>query len=86
MQITKSKRFDKQYAKLSKKVQRQFDKRLLFFVYEPKNPLLNIHSLTGEFVGLQSFNVNADVRVMYKVQIDTVVLLVAIGTHSQLYS
>ncbi len=86
MQITKSKRFDKQYAKLSKKVQRQFDERLLLFVYEPKNPLLNIHSLMGEFTDLHSFNVNAEVRVMYKVQVDTIVLLVAIGTHSQLYS
>jgi addiction module RelE/StbE family toxin len=86
MRITKSKRFDKQYAKLSKKVKEQFSERLILFVREPKNPLLKIHSLVGEFAGLQSFNVNADVRVMYEVQNDTVVLLVAIGTHSQLYS
>lgn len=85
MYITKSKRFIKQYTKLSKKVQLQFDARLTLFVYEPHNPLLNIHSLSGEFAGLQSFNVNADVRVMYEIQKDTIVLFVAIGTHSQLY-
>ena len=86
MQITRSKRFVKQYAKLSKKVQQQFDERLVLFVYEPQNTLLHIHALAGEFAGSQSFNVNADVRVIYKVQKDTIVLLVAIGTHSQLYS
>lgn len=86
MRITKSKRFDKQYAKLAKKVQRQFDERLLMFVTESTNPLLHVHALHGEFAGLQSFNVNADVRVIFTKQDDTVVLLVAIGTHSQLYS
>ncbi len=86
MYIVKSKRFDKQYAKLSKRVQHQFDERLILFVRDPKNSLLRIHSLAGEFIGLQSFNVNADVRVIYEVQGNTIVLLVAIGTHSQLYS
>lgn len=85
MKITRSKRFTKQYAKLSKKVQLQFAKRLLLFVNEPQNPLLNIHALSGEFFGLQSFNVNSDVRVMYEIQDTTIVLLVAIGTHAQLY-
>lgn len=85
MQITKSKRFGKQYAKLSKKVQHQFDEKIILFVQEPKNALLNIHSLTGEFAGLLSFNVNADVRVMYEVQQNTIIILVAIGTHSHLY-
>lgn len=85
MRITKSKRFDKQYAKLSQKVKRQVDERLMLFVYEPLNPLLNVHSLTGEFAGQKSFNVNADVRVIYELHKDTLVLLVAVGTHAQLY-
>jgi len=85
MQITKSKRFAKQYSKLSKKVKSQVDERLRLFVHEPKNQLLRVHSLVGEFTGLQSFNVNADVRVIFEKQADIIIILLAIGTHAKLY-
>ena len=85
MKIAKSKRFDKQYSKLSKKVKLQVDERLRLFVYEPNSPLLRIHSLVGEFAGLKSFNVNSDVRVIYEQEADIIIILVAVGTHSQLY-
>jgi len=85
MQITKSKRFAKQYSKLSKKVKSQVDERLRLFVHEPSHQLLHVHSLTGEFSSLQSFNVNADVRVLFEKIGDTVIILITMGTHSQLY-
>jgi addiction module RelE/StbE family toxin len=85
MRITKSKRFDKQYAKLSKRIQLQFAERLALFVRDISHPSLHTHSLHGEFAGLQSFNVNADVRVIFTMKDETIVLLVSIGTHAQLY-
>lgn len=85
MQITKSKRFAKQYSKLSKKVKLQVDERLRLFAIEPSHPLLHVHSLTGEFSGLQSFNVTADVRIIFEKIGDTIIILITIGTHAQLY-
>jgi addiction module RelE/StbE family toxin len=85
MQIRRSKRFDKEFAKLPKKAQQQFVERLRLFVLDMSNPLLHVHPLHGEYKDCYSFNVNADVRVVYEIDGDIVGFL-AIGTHSQLYS
>jgi addiction module RelE/StbE family toxin len=85
MQIRRSKRFDKDFAKLPQKAQQQFIERVKLFVSDMSNPLLHIHPLHGEYKGCYSFNVNADVRVVYEIRDDMVGFL-AIGTHSQLYS
>ena len=84
MRIQRSKRFDKEFSKQPSKVQDKFVERIQLFVKDPKSPLLNIHGLTGEYRGCFSFNVSADVRVVYEIR-DDVVSLMAIGTHSQLY-
>jgi addiction module RelE/StbE family toxin len=84
MRIQRSKRFDKEFRKQQIKVQDKFAERILLFAKEPSNPLLNIHGLTGEYRGCFSFNVSADIRVVYEVRGD-VVSLIAIGTHAQLY-
>lgn len=85
MQIKRSKRFEKEFAKLPKKAQEQFIERVKLFVLDMTNPLLHVHPLTGEYRGCYSFNVNADVRVVYEIG-DEMIGFLAIGTHSQLYS
>ncbi len=84
MRIQRSKRFDKEFHKQPRKVQEKFIERMVIFSQTANNPLLNIHGLTGEYRGCYSFNVSADIRVVYKIR-DDVVSLMAIGTHSQLY-
>jgi addiction module RelE/StbE family toxin len=84
MQIRRSKRFDKDFAKLPKKAQQQFIERVKLFVSDMSNPLLRVHPLNGDYQGCYSFNVNADVRVVYEIESDIISLL-AVGTHSQLY-
>lgn len=84
MQVGRSKQFDKQYKKLPKKIQQQFDARFALYVSDEDNPLLRVHTLSGTYRGYQSFNVNADVRAVFLKDQDRL-FLVSIGSHSQLY-
>ena len=85
MRIAKAKKFKKQYKKLPSKIQRQFADRLILFLYDKNHPLLNVHSLKGEYTGLWSFNVTADIRVAFDGSQKEVLILIAIGPHSELY-
>jgi mRNA-degrading endonuclease YafQ of YafQ-DinJ toxin-antitoxin module len=85
MRIAKAKQFEKQYKKLTPKVQKQFAERLLMFLDDKNHPLLNVHSLKGEYTGLWSFNVTADIRAVFDDSYDGVLILTAIGSHSELY-
>lgn len=86
MRIAKGKWFEKQYEKLPVRTQKQFIVRLKLFLDNKDHPLLNVHSLTGKYQGLYSFNVNADMRVIYDDSYDDTIILVYIGSHSELYS
>lgn len=85
MRIAKAKKFEKQYKKLPPKTQKQFTDRLILYLDDKNHPLLNVHSLKGEYTGLWSFNVTADIRVIFDDSIEEVFILVAIGSHSELY-
>ena len=86
MQIVTTKKFDGQYRKQSQKVKHAFGERIGLFVEDPRHPLLRVHKLSGKFNGLWSFNVTGDVRVVFDASQSGAVILVAIGTHSQLYT
>ncbi len=79
------KRFLKQFRKLPRSVQNAFQSRRDLFLQNPADPLLRIHELHGNFIGYKSFNVNADIRVVYKDLDEDTLILVAIGSHSELY-
>jgi addiction module RelE/StbE family toxin len=81
-----TKQFKKQYQKLSQKTQQQCDARLSLFMSKPTSPLLRVHILHGALSGCSSINISGDIRVVFQVQDDGVILFVAIGTHEQLYS
>lgn len=84
MYIGRSRKFDKQYNKLPKKVQQQFNTRFKLYLENEVNHLLNVHNLSGEYRGHQSFNVNADVRAVLT-RVPGKSYFVAIGSHSELY-
>lgn len=84
MYIGRSKKFDRQYNKLPKKVQQQFDSRFKLYLADETNPLLKTHNLSGEYRGHQSFNVNGDVRAVFT-RVPEKLYFVAIGSHSELY-
>lgn len=78
-------KFKKQYKKLPKKIRDQFDERLVAFLIDPTLPMLRVHPLKGKFAGYWSMNVNGDIRALYIIQNETIIIFALIGTHSELY-
>ena len=86
MKIVTTKKFDKQFKKQSVKIQKEFEKRITLFLSDLNDPLLSTHKLSGKLKDQWSFNVSGDVRVVFDKSHDSIVILVAIGSHSDLYS
>lgn len=84
MEVYAHKTFQKAFRKQPKKVQRQFFKMIALFTVDPYHNSLHNHALSGEFSSLRSFNVTGDVRVHFE-EVQDGVILINIGTHSQLY-
>ncbi|MDE2188432.1 MAG: type II toxin-antitoxin system mRNA interferase toxin, RelE/StbE family, partial [Patescibacteria group bacterium] len=81
----RSSNFKKQFCILSKKIQQKTFERLEIFKGDRFYPLLNNHSLHGEYQGCRSINITGDLRVIYKDINDSTCILLEIGTHGQLY-
>ena len=78
-------KFKKQYKKLPKKMQDQFDERIKLFLIDSTLPMLRIHPLKGKYAGYWSMSVNGDIRALYIMDGDSIVIFALIGSHSQLY-
>lgn len=85
MNIQTTKTFDKQYSKLKPNVKSQFKKRITTFSVNPFDVMLRNHALKGKYLGYRSIDIIGDVRALYTVKGDTVVIFGFIGSHSQLY-
>lgn len=86
MYIEYEKDFIKQLAKLKLSIQRRMGERLNVFRQNRNSRILNVHKLNGKFADLYSMNITGDIRLIFhKINIDGI-LIVAIGTHSELYS
>ena len=85
-QIIVHKRFVKQFRKLPENVQRAFQTRRDIFLEDEHSSTLHVHSLQGKYLGYKSFNVTADIRVVYKELNENTILFAEIGSHSELYS
>jgi len=85
MIVRTTKSFDRQYKKLTKKTKKQFEVRIKLFMSNPFDSSLRNHALKGKYLGYRSVNISGDIRLLYTVKNDTVVILSFIGTHSQLY-
>jgi addiction module RelE/StbE family toxin len=85
MRIDFHRNFNKRFARLPKKQKEQFKLRLVEFVQDPYNPVLNNHGLKGKFQGYRSINVSGDLRAVFIPHNDNHAEFVDIGSHSQLY-
>ena len=86
MNLRFHRRFDKRYAKLTPKLQVKVDRTIERFVADPFDPLLKNHALTGQLLGKRAFSVTGDYRVVFEEYKDyTLVLLLDVGTHNQVY-
>jgi addiction module RelE/StbE family toxin len=85
MRVTTTKKFDKQFKKQPQKIQKEFAKRIELFLVDIHSPILNTHKLSGKLQDLWSFNVSGDIRVVFDKSFGEIVVLEAIGSHSELY-
>ena len=86
MKITTTKKFNKQFKKQPKKIQHAFADRITVFMHDKYDRTLNTHRLSGNYKGLWSFNVSGDIRVIFDESPgNDTVMLIAIGSHSELY-
>ena len=85
MVIETTKAFDKQYAKLNIKVKNAFKSRIEIFKSNPFETGLRNHALKGKYLGYRSIDITGDVRALYTIEGDLVIIFGLIGTHSQLY-
>ncbi|MEK7543897.1 MAG: type II toxin-antitoxin system mRNA interferase toxin, RelE/StbE family [Patescibacteria group bacterium] len=65
-------------------VDRQFKKRLQLFLVDRTDSILADHALHGDMEGKRSFSINGDIRVIYRMNGETI-LFYDIGTHNQVY-
>jgi len=78
-------KFKKQYKKLPIKFQKQFNERLQLFLINPISPQLRVHPLRGNYAGYWSMSVNGDIRALYIMQGEVIIIFALIGSHSELY-
>lgn len=85
MIIETTKGFDKQYSKLNIKTKTAFKARFEVFKSNPFDSRLRNHALKGKYLGYRSIDITGDVRALYTIEGDLVIIFGFIGTHSQLY-
>ncbi|PIP73369.1 MAG: hypothetical protein COW88_02000 [Candidatus Lloydbacteria bacterium CG22_combo_CG10-13_8_21_14_all_47_15] len=85
MKILLHKNFKKQYKKLRIGEKRKFKERRDIFLENPLHPLLNNHTLHGEYAGFRSININGDIRVLYEPIGKSTAHFIIIGTHHELF-
>lgn len=74
-----SSHYHKQYKKLSQKIKDKVFSRLEILIINEFDPILNNHSLHGEYGSYRSINITGDIRLIYK-RIDNDFYLITIGT------
>ena len=88
MKIEFTKKFLKQFNKLTKKTKLKFHHRVDILLSDPRDEILRFHRLSGRQKDSWSFDVSSDVRVVYDRSFeksDGVILFQEIGSHSELY-
>ena len=86
MTISHNRGFKKMFKKHPFWVRKKLAERSFLFLQDQYNPLLNNHTLGGEWAGHRSINITGDIRVIFRQISDDYVVFVAIGSHSELYS
>jgi addiction module RelE/StbE family toxin len=85
MQIQTHKQYDKMWVKLNSKQQIRTLHNLKLFIANQNDPRLRLHQLKGKYYPQYSISVGGDLRIHYlKIDANRIVLMM-VGTHSQLY-
>ena len=84
-QIDFTKDFVKQLDKLDKAKQKKFQNQLRVFEVNPFAPEMRNHAPKGKYIGFRSIDIAWDLRALYYIKDDVVVIFSFTGSHSQLY-
>jgi addiction module RelE/StbE family toxin len=84
-QIDFTKSFIKQFKQLRQNQQQRFYERLELFKRDPHNRVLRDHALKGKYIGFRSIDIEGDLRALYYVKANVIIIFAFIGTHSRLY-
>lgn len=80
------KSFIKQYKKLSHEKQKKTDDAIVLLKQNPFDERLRNHALTGKAKGQRSISAGFDLRIIFEVEGNyIVVIIIAVGTHNQVY-
>lgn len=85
MKIELHRNFLKAYIKQSQKIQDKFKEKRNLFIENMFHPLLNNHSLNGEYDGCRSINITGNIRAIFYIKTDGNVVFINIGSHPELY-
>lgn len=85
MQLAFTKEFEKQYKKLSPKQKTKVEAAITQFVEDKNIASLRLHALKGAWKSHYSISAGGDLRIHLKYIEEANVLVVTVGTHSQLY-
>lgn len=85
MIVIYSKKFQKNYKKLPRKLQEQFKQRRNLFLENQFDPILNNHLLHDPYAGCRSINVMGDYRAIYYHENPDIVRFIAVDTHHNLF-
>ena len=77
--------FEKQFKKLKPSQKERFYDRLHIFEQDPYARGLRNHALKGKYVGYRSIDIAGDLRALYYIDGEKIVIFAFIGGHSQLY-
>ncbi len=83
IEFTKS--FEKQFKVLKPSQKNRFYERLEIFKKNPYEKVLRDHALKGKYLGYRSIDISGDIRALYMIKGDTIIIFGFIGSHSQLY-
>ncbi len=86
MKIDYHKNFQKAFKKLDKKLQNKVIEAISIFQVDARHPSLKNHRLKGRMNGKSAISVTGDLRIVFREFEDyTLVLMLDVGTHNQVY-
>ena len=86
MKIIFKKSFTKQYVKLNASKRLSVDETIRVFARDPKTPELKNHALKGRLAGKRAVSAGFDLRIVFKVDGDYVLVeMLAVESHNQVY-
>lgn len=85
MNILFHKRFNKRFAKLSRKVQQKAVERIELFRHDSSARILDNHALVGKWTGYRSIDITGDYRAIFLMSGENPARFYTIDRHGNLY-